>query len=593
MLTGSAASASDKTTLQGGARPGQARPGEARRGEARRGEARRAARRRRGEAARAAVMMMSGMGGHGGQVFVLNQSQKRESGRKAQLGNVQAARAVSDIIRTTLGPRSMLKMLMDPMGGIVLTNDGNCILRELDVSHPAAKSMIELSRTQDEEVGDGTTSVIVLAGEMLTVAEPFLRAERLHPTQIVQAYYRALEDALEVCEKIARPLDVTDRASMYKIVDACVGTKYVHRWGDKIVNMALDAVLKVTVQGQDRASEVDIKRYARIEKIPGGDMEDCMVMDGVMINKDVTHSKMRRRIENPRILLLDCSLEYKKGESQTNVELTNETDWDTLLKLEEEHVERLCADIIAHKPDIVFTEKGVSDLAQHYLQKAGITAFRRLRKTDNNRVARAVGATIVSRTDEIQESDIGLGCGLFEVRKIGDEYFCFLEECKNPKACTILLRGGSKDVLNEIERNIQDAMQVAKNIILEPKLLPGGGATEMTISQAIVEKSKSIEGVQQWPYRAVGIAFEVIPRTLAENCGADVVRRLTELRAMHANGENPTWGINGETGELVDMDELNMWEPFTVRTQTIKTAIESAAMLLRIDDIVSGVSKKK
>jgi len=538
-------------------------------------------------------MMMSGMGGHGGQVFVLNQSQKRESGRKAQLGNVQAARAVSDIIRTTLGPRSMLKMLMDPMGGIVLTNDGNCILRELDVSHPAAKSMIELSRTQDEEVGDGTTSVIVLAGEMLTVAEPFLRAERLHPTQIVQAYYRALEDALEVCEKIARPLDVTDRASMYKIVDACVGTKYVHRWGDKIVNMALDAVLKVTVQGQDRASEVDIKRYARIEKIPGGDMEDCMVMDGVMINKDVTHSKMRRRIENPRILLLDCSLEYKKGESQTNVELTNETDWDTLLKLEEEHVERLCADIIAHKPDIVFTEKGVSDLAQHYLQKAGITAFRRLRKTDNNRVARAVGATIVSRTDEIQESDIGLGCGLFEVRKIGDEYFCFLEECKNPKACTILLRGGSKDVLNEIERNIQDAMQVAKNIILEPKLLPGGGATEMTISQAIVEKSKSIEGVQQWPYRAVGIAFEVIPRTLAENCGADVVRRLTELRAMHANGENPTWGINGETGELVDMDELNMWEPFTVRTQTIKTAIESAAMLLRIDDIVSGVSKKK
>jgi len=569
------------------------RQGEARRGEARRGEARRAARRRRGEAARAAVMMMSGMGGHGGQVFVLNQSQKRESGRKAQLGNVQAARAVSDIIRTTLGPRSMLKMLMDPMGGIVLTNDGNCILRELDVSHPAAKSMIELSRTQDEEVGDGTTSVIVLAGEMLTVAEPFLRAERLHPTQIVQAYYRALEDALEVCEKIARPLDVTDRASMYKIVDACVGTKYVHRWGDKIVNMALDAVLKVTVQGQDRASEVDIKRYARIEKIPGGDMEDCMVMDGVMINKDVTHSKMRRRIENPRILLLDCSLEYKKGESQTNVELTNETDWDTLLKLEEEHVERLCADIIAHKPDIVFTEKGVSDLAQHYLQKAGITAFRRLRKTDNNRVARAVGATIVSRTDEIQESDIGLGCGLFEVRKIGDEYFCFLEECKNPKACTILLRGGSKDVLNEIERNIQDAMQVAKNIILEPKLLPGGGATEMTISQAIVEKSKSIEGVQQWPYRAVGIAFEVIPRTLAENCGADVVRRLTELRAMHANGENPTWGINGETGELVDMDELNMWEPFTVRTQTIKTAIESAAMLLRIDDIVSGVSKKK
>ena len=486
-------------------------------------------------------------------------------------------------------------MLMDPMGGLVLTNDGNCILRELDVSHPAAKSMIELSRTQDEEVGDGTTSVIVLAGEMLTVAEPFLRSERLHPTQIVQAYYRALDEALEVCEKLSKPLDVNNRDEMFKIVDACVGTKYVHRWGKKIVDMALDAVLKVTIKGTTGTDkdEVDIKRYARIEKIPGGDMDDCMVMDGVMLNKDVTHSKMRRKIVNPRVLLLDCSLEYKKGESQTSVEMSSEADWDTLLKLEEEHVERLCADIISHKPDIVFTEKGVSDLAQHYLQKANITAIRRLKKTDNNRVARAVGATIVSRTDEIQESDIGTGCGLFEVRKVGDEYFVFLEQCKNPKACTILLRGGSKDVLNEVERNIQDAMQVAKNIVLEPKLLPGGGATEMTISQKLAEKAKSIEGVQQWPFRAVGIAFEVIPRTLAENCGADVVRRMTELRAMHADGANPTWGINGETGQLVDMNELGIWEPFTVKTQTIKTAIESAALLLRIDDIVSGVSKKK
>jgi len=527
-------------------------------------------------------------------VFVLNQNQQRESGRKAQLGNVAAAKAVSDIIRTTLGPRSMLKMLLDPMGGIVMTNDGNCILRELDVSHPAAKSMIELSRTQDEEVGDGTTSVIVLAGEMLTVAEPFLRAERLHPTQIVQAYYRAMEEALNVCEKISKPLDVNDRAELYKIVDACVGTKYIHRWGDRIVNMALDAVLKITIRPDGtRAPEVDIKRYARVEKIPGGEMSDCCVMDGIMLNKDVTHSKMRRKIENPRILLLDCSLEYKKGESQTNVELTNETDWDTLLKLEEEHVERLCADIIAHKPDLVFTEKGISDLAQHFLQKANITAIRRLRKTDNNRVARAVGATIVSRTEEIQEADIGLGCGLYEVRKIGDEYFSFLEKCKDPKACTVLLRGGSKDVLNEIERNLQDAMQVTKNIILEPKLLPGGGATEMSISQGLVAKSKTIEGVQQWPYRAVGMAFEVIPRTLAENCGTDVVRQLTELRAMHADGENSSWGINGETGDLVDMNTLQIWEPFSVKTQTIKTAIESAAMLLRIDDIVSGVSKKQ
>ena len=533
-------------------------------------------------------------------VFVLNQKQQRDTGRKAQLGNISAAKAVSQVIRTTLGPRSMLKMLLDPMGGIVMTNDGNCILRELDVSHPAAKSMIELSRTQDEEVGDGTTSVIVLAGEMLTVAEPFLRAGQMHPTVIVRAYYEAMEHALEVCEKLAKRVDLENTEVVSKVVKACVGTKYVHRWGDLIVDMAIEAVKTITVKKKQIGDyqprpEIDIKRYARVEKIPGGELSECRVLKGVMLNKDVTHSKMKRKLVNPRVLLLDCSLEYKKGESQTNIELSNETDWDTLLKQEEEYVARICADIISHKPDLVMTEKGVSDLAQHYLFKAGITVLRRLRKTDNNRVARAVGATIVNRTEEIQESDIGKGCGLFEVRKIGDEYFSFIEECVDPKACTLVLRGGSKDVLNEVERNLQDAMQVTRNICLEPKMLPGGGATEMSIAQAIVEKSKSIEGIKQWPYRAVGIAFEVIPRTLAENCGADVVRVLTELRAKHANGQNPTVGIDGEKGTIVDMNVSanGVWEPFVVRTQTIKTAIESAAMLLRIDDIVSGVTVKE
>ena len=238
------------------------------------------------------------------------------------------------------------------------------------------------------------------------------------------------------------------------------------------------------------------------------------------------------------------------------------------------------------KPDIVITEKGVSDLAQHYLQKANITAFRRLRKTDNNRIARATGATIVSRTDEIQESDIGTKCGLFEMRKIGDEWFCFLEECEDPKACTIVLRGGSKDVLNEIERNLQDAMQVVRNVVYNPKLLPGGGATEMAVAVGLRHAGQKIQGVQQGPFWAVGDAMEVIPRTLAQNCGVSVIRAVTALRAKHAAAydANPEgqchWGINGITGELVDMEELGIWEPFTVKTQTIKTAIESACMIL-------------
>lgn len=525
-------------------------------------------------------------------ILVLNTNTTREQGRKAQLSNIAAAKAVADIIRTCLGPRAMLKMILDPVGGIHMTNDGNAILREIDVTHPAAKSMIELSRAQDEEVGDGTTSVSILAGEMLTVAEPWLE-RNLHPTEIISAFRKALDDGLSHLEKIAIKIDANNRAEILKVIKSCLGTKFANRWSSLMCELALDAVLTVSTEANGKR-EIDIKRYAKVEKIPGGEIEECQVIKGVILNKDVTHSKMRRRIENPRVLLLDCNLEYKKGESQTNVEIEKEDDWKALLKAEEEYIQRICDDIIKFKPDLVITEKGLSDLAQHYLVKHNITALRRLRKTDNNRIARAVGATIVNRTDEIKESDIGTGCGLYEVRKIGDEYFSFITECKNPKACTILLRGASKDVLNEIERNLQDAICVARNVALEPRLLPGGGAVEMSVSQALVEKSKSIEGIQQWPYRAVALALEVIPRTLAQNCGAKVVRLLTELRAKHASGgvENSTWGIDGNKGVLADMKDVGVWEPFSVKSQTLKTAIEAACLLLRVDDIFSGLSKK-
>jgi T-complex protein 1 subunit gamma len=506
---------------------------------------------------------------------------------------------VANIIRTTLGPQSMLKMLLDPMGGIVMTNDGNCILREVDVSHPTAKSMIELSRAQDEEVGDGTTSVIVLSAQVLACAEPFLMSN-YHPTVIVQSYTRALAYALTVCDDLAVNVDVErDREWITKLVLSTIGTNFSSRWNDKLVDMAINAVLTVverSTAAPGMQPTVDIKRYAKVEKIPGGELDDATVLDGVMFQKDVTHSKMRRRIENPRILLLDGPLEYKKGESQTTMEITEEQDWNVLLKLEEEYVENMCNDIISHKPDIVITEKGVSDLAQHYLQRANITAFRRLRKTDNNRIARAVGATIVSRTDEIQESDIGTGCGLFEMRKLGDDWFCFLEGCRDPKACTVVLRGGSKDVLNEIERNLQDAMQVVRNVVYTPKLLPGGGATEMALAVAIRKEGQSLQGIQQAPFMAVGDAMEVIPRTLAQNCGVSVIRTITELRARHASvrGDAKCYvGVNGITGDLVDMNELGIWEPYSVKVQTIKTAIENACMILRIDDIVSGSKKSK
>ncbi|KAB0804133.1 hypothetical protein PPYR_01103 [Photinus pyralis] len=522
-------------------------------------------------------------------VLVLSQNTKRSSGRKVQVENINAGKQIADVIRTCLGPQAMLKMLMDPMGGIVMTNDGNAILREITVQHPAAKSMIEIARTQDEEVGDGTTSVIVLAGEMLATAEQFLE-QQIHPTVIIRQYRQALEDMVALLEgPLSIPIDRNDKSALANVIKSCVGTKFIGKWSDLAVNIALDAVDTVMLTENGR-TEVDLKRYAKVEKIPGGSIEESQILNGIMINKDVTHPKMRRYIQNPRIMLLDCPLEYKKGESQTNVEISGEIDFTRMLEIEEEHVRHICDAIIALKPDVVFTEKGVSDLAQHFLLNAGITALRRVRKSDNNRIARACGATVVNRTEELQESDIGNGCGLFEIKKLGDEYFCYLTECKNPKACTILLRGASKDILNETERNLQDAMQVARNIVLNPRLVPGGGAIEMAVAHQLLQKAT------HGPSRALAHALEIIPRTLAQNCGSNTIRTLTALRAKHAGHTDSSkpccWGIDGESGELVEQGPNGIWEPLTVKLQVYKTAVETAILLLRIDDIVSGSKKQ-
>ncbi|KAK4331832.1 T-complex protein 1 subunit gamma [Rhodotorula toruloides] len=519
------------------------------------------------------------------QAIVVNVGPERQQGRKSQQQNIQAAKTVADVIRTCLGPRAMLKMILDPMGGILLTNDGNAILREIEVAHPAAKSMIELSRTQDEEVGDGTTSVIILAGEILAQAMPHLE-RNIHPVVIISAFKRALEEALTIIESISIPVDPSNEDEMLKLIKTSIGTKFVSRWSDMMCKLALKAVRTVAKE-ENGNKTVDIKRYAKVEKVPGGEIEDSCVLDGVMLNKDVTHPNMRRRIENPRVVLLDCPLEYKKGESQTAIEVAKEEDWNRILEIEEEQVKQMAEKIIEFKPDIVFTEKGISDLAQHYLVKNNITAIRRVRKSDNNRIARATGATIVNRVDDLRESDVGTKCGLFHVEKLGDEYFTFLTKCQDPKACTILLRGPSKDVLHEVDRNLADAMAVARNVVFDPRLAPGGGATEMAISVGLAKKARAIEGVQGWPMRAVSDAMEVIPRTLVQNCGGNAIRTLTALRAKHAAGEH-SFGVDGETGKVVDMKEYGLYESAAVKVQTLKTAIESACLLLRVDDIVSA-----
>uniref|UniRef100_A0A915D1H0 T-complex protein 1 subunit gamma n=1 Tax=Ditylenchus dipsaci TaxID=166011 RepID=A0A915D1H0_9BILA len=432
---------------------------------------------------------------------------QRESGAKVQSQNINAAKMIADVIRTSLGPRAMLKMLMDPMGGII-------------------------ARTQDEETGDGTTSVIVLTGEVLGQAEQFLD-QKIHPTVIIQAYRMALEDMiLWTEEKFSKPVDVKNNDELATVVKSCLATKMISHHMDMAVKIAIDAVTSISVTKNDY-HEVDIKRYCRIEKIPGGSIEDSCIIKGIVINKDIVHPKMKRRIEKPRVILLDCPLEYKKGESQTALEIMKEEDFSRVLEEEETAIK---------------SKKGISDLAQHFLIKAGITALRRLKKTDNNRLARVTGAHIVNDTTDLREEDVGTLADLYEIKKIGDEYF-------------------TKDIINEVDRNIQDAVNCVRNVLLNPKIVPGAGSLEMALAHALEEKSKTIEG----------------------NCGGSTIRQITALRAKHAQApEHWTWGINGLTGELADVNTLQIWDPLTVRIQVLKTAIETSVMLLRIDDIVSG-----
>jgi T-complex protein 1 subunit gamma len=288
-------------------------------------------------------------------------------------------------------------------------------------------------------------------------------------------------------------------------------------------------------------------------------------------------------------------LEYKKGESQTNIEITKEDDWNRILQIEEEQVREMCDAILAQKPDLVITEKGVSDLAQHFFVKNNVTALRRVRKTDNNRIARATGATIVNDVRAITAADVGTQCGLFEIEKIGDEYFTFLTKCKDPHACTVMLRGPSKDILNEVERNLQDAMGVARNVVFHPRLCPGGGATEMAVAVGLAQRAKNVDGVAQWPYKAVAEAFEVIPRTLIQNSGNSPIKVLTQLRAKHSEGDKDaaSWGIDGDAGKVVDMKTYGVWEPMAVKMQSVKTAVESACLLLRVDDICAAKAAKQ
>lgn len=536
------------------------------------------------------------MGPAGAPVLILNTNTERESGRKAQKSNIEIGQQVAGIVRTCLGPKAMMKMLLDPMNGTTCTSDGHAILREIDMAHPAAKTLLELCRTQDEEVGDGTTSVIILAGEILGVTSGLLD-KKFHPVSIINAYRKALDVSLKVVQESSRPVDAGRDAEMLRLIRATIGTKIGKQWSEQLCRMALKAV-RTVAKREGPHPEVDLKRYVRIEKIPGGAVEESAVCDGVVINKDILHPQMRRRIENPRVLLLDCPLEYRKGESNTNLEVVRDGDWSAFLQLEEQQIREQCDRIIAFRPDVVVCEKGVSDLAQHYLLKANVSVIRRLKKTDNNRIARATGAVIVNQVEDIREADVGTRCGLFEVRLVANDYFAFFDQCREPKACSVILRGPSKDVINEIERNLHDAMAVARNLLLQPALVPGGGAIEAKVAVELERQAATIGSIEKYAFKALAQAFQVIPRILLQNAGAEPTALLVDLKAK-LQLQQGLWAVNGLTGTLIpiipssnDDGDGCVWEATAVKVQTFKSAIEAACMILRVDDILSGLKKK-
>mmetsp|Transcript_10666 Transcript_10666/g.24765 ORF Transcript_10666/g.24765 Transcript_10666/m.24765 type:complete len:476 (-) Transcript_10666:724-2151(-) len=457
-----------------------------------------------------------------------------------QYQNIAAAKATAGIIRTTLGPRSMLKMILDNQGGMVITNDGFCVLREIEIGHPAAKSLIELSRSQDSEIGDGTTTIVVLVSEFLRISEILLK-QKFHPNQIMASFFQALIEINFFLENdLACKLDNKNFHDMTKVIMTTICTKLVGKFSRLICELSFKAIKTAG----SRIAFSNLNNILKIEKIPFGKFEDSKILSGIMLIKDISHPKMRRKIKTPRIILLDCPIEYKKGESQVTIELEEENEWENLLKAEENFIIFTCNLLKKFNPDVIITEKGVSDLALHYLYKSNISVIRRIKKSENLRLARATGSTIISSFQDLEKNDLGKA-GFFEVKKIGQEYYTFITGCKGTQSSTILLFGPSRDILDEIERNLHDALSVAKNIFSNPKVIPGGGATELAISNFLFKKSEKQKNDSFFIYKSLALAFEIIPKTLIENFGGSVIYPITRLRNIHRK-ENFFFGFDGK-----------------------------------------------
>ncbi|MGI0132050.1 MAG: thermosome subunit beta [Thermoplasmata archaeon] len=518
-------------------------------------------------------------------ILVLKEGTKREKGRGALSNNIAAAKAIADAVRSTLGPRGLDKMLVDSMGDVVVTNDGVTILKEMDVEHPAAKMLVEVAKTQDQECGDGTTTAVVLAGELLKRAESLIE-QNIHPTIISQGYRLASQKALEVLTSISSDVKIDDVATLRNIARTAMASKSVSFNQELLADIAVRAVTAVAEKGE-RAYDVDLDNIQLIKK-QGGAMTDTQLIEGVIVDKEKVHSGMPNRVTSPTIALLDAALEIKKTEIDAKIEINDPSQLNAFLQEEENMLKRMVEQVKKSGANVVFCQKGIDDLAQHYLAKEGIYGVRRVKKSDMEKLAKATGANIVSKVSELTKEDVGTA-GLVEERKIGDDSLTFVTGCKKAKAVSILMRGGTEHVLDEIERSLDDALNVVAVAVEDGKIVYGGGAAASELAMHLRDHAAKVGGREQIAFESFAEALESIPRTLAENAGLDPIDILIDLRKAHKSGQKNA-GVNVYGGKVGDMVELNVIEPIRVGRQAIESATDAAVMILRIDDVIASKS---
>ena len=516
-------------------------------------------------------------------ILVLKEGTQREKGKGAQHNNIQAAKAIADAVRSTLGPKGMDKMLVDSMGDVVITNDGVTILKEIDVEHPGAKMLVEVAKTQDEECGDGTTTAVILAGELLKKAETLIE-QNVHPTVIAAGYRLAAQKAQEILASIGIKVTPDDAEMLREIANTAMISKSVATSRDILSKIAVKAVLAIA-EKKDGKYVVDQDNIQVVKKV-GGSMEDSQMIEGIIVDKEVVHTGMPKAVRNAKIALIDSALEVKKTEIDAKIEITDPSQLQAFLNEEEKMLRRMVDIVKKSNANVVFCQKGIDDLAQHYLAKECIYAVRRVKKSDMEKLAKATGGIIATKLDDLKESDLG-NAELVEEKKIGGDQMTFVTGCKNPKAVSILIRGGTEHVVDEIERSLDDAVSVIGLALEDGILVSGGGSTATEIALRLREYAASVGGREQIAIDQFANAMEIIPVTLAENAGLDPIDILIELRKAHKDGKKNA-GINVFTGKIVDMLHEKVIEPIRVGKQAINSATEAAVMILRIDDVIAS-----